>query len=230
MSRIEENLAFLREGISQALVQSNRRDDDIVLVAVSKMVSIDDINQAYQCGIRIFGESRIQDAIPKMEVMNQSDVLWHFIGHLQTNKVNKAVDHFAMIHSVDSLELARRIDQQAALSGCKPAVLLEVNTSHEDSKYGYTRDQLWRDLPELVSLTRIVFQGLMTVAEYSENEKTVRDCFGSLRSLAEELSSYQTENFKMIHLSMGMSHDYPWAISEGSTMLRIGSAIFGARI
>ncbi|MBP7462070.1 MAG: YggS family pyridoxal phosphate-dependent enzyme [Candidatus Delongbacteria bacterium] len=230
MGHIAENLNYLRDDIARELRQSGRPENDVRLIVVSKTVSLEAIREAYRAGARDFGENRIQEALPKTESLDLPEIAWHFIGHLQSNKVNKAVGCFEMIQSVDSLELARRIDQQAGETGTRPTLLLEIKTSPEETKYGYSRDQLMRDLPELLKLDRIRIAGLMTIAEYSDQERRVRQCFQALRRLADELKSCRSDHFEMLHLSMGMSHDYRWAIQEGSTMVRIGSAVFGPRI
>jgi hypothetical protein len=202
---------------AQIAIKSGRNPNEITLIAISKGVSIQNISSVYQTGCRNFGENRIQEAMPKMAEM-PSDILWHMIGNLQSNKVRKAINSFALIHSVDTPEMVNQISHCSNEMGVQTRILLEVNTSGEPSKHGLTVES-WREtFPSLLGLSGIRIEGLMTMAPYIAEEAIVRGCFSRLRLLGQE--------FSLPHLSMGMSHDYRWAIQEGATMLRIGTAIF----
>ncbi|MBS0650698.1 MAG: YggS family pyridoxal phosphate-dependent enzyme [Verrucomicrobia bacterium] len=212
-----ERLEQLRRQIAEACQRSNRSPSDIALIAVTKYASLEALQEAYAMGLRTFGESRIPTALDKMAQL-PSDIAWHFIGHLQSNKVAKAIGRFALIHSMDSLDLAKKISSASVQQNCTTPILLQVNTSGETSKQGFTPDSCRGHFLELSQLPGITIQGLMTMAPLTDDEKVVRSCFSRLRSLRDEL--------KLRHLSMGMSHDFPIAIEEGATLLRIGSALF----
>lgn len=186
---------------------------NVKLVAVTKNVPVEDISLVYELGCRDFGENRVQDALPKIEEL-PPDIRWHFIGTLQKNKVKKVVGNFALIHSVDSVELAQEISKQ----GIDTSILLQVNTSGEESKQGFTEDEFRRDLAMIQKMPYIQVKGLMTMAPLTEDVDQIRMCFRRLRELRDELG--------LKELSMGMSHDYKIAIEEGATIVRIGSAIF----
>ncbi|MGE0670846.1 MAG: YggS family pyridoxal phosphate-dependent enzyme [Parachlamydiales bacterium] len=213
-----ERLEQLRRQIAEACQRSNRDPNDIALIAVTKYAALEALQEAYEQGLRAFGESRIPTALDKMAQL-PSDIAWHFIGHLQSNKVAKAIGRFALIHSIDSLDLAKKISSASVQQNSATAILLQVNTSGETSKQGFTPDACRAHFAELSQLPGITVQGLMTMAPLTDDEKVIRTCFSRLRSLRDEL--------KLRHLSMGMSHDFPIAIEEGATLLRIGSTLFG---
>lgn len=190
---------------------------DITVIAVSKQRSIEEIKIAYDLGCRDFGENRIPEALEKMAVLPQ-DINWHFIGALQKNKVNKAIGHFTLIHSVDTPELAEKIAKSSEAANLTTSILLQVNTSGEASKQGLN-PEAWRPhLESLFSLKNIEIKGLMTMAPLTEDTAIIRKTFHSLREFRDEL--------KLPLLSMGMSHDYEIALEEGANLLRIGTAIF----
>lgn len=190
------------------------------MIAVSKTYSVDAVREVYGAGCRDFGESRVQEALPKIE-LGASDLRWHLIGTLQANKVRKVVGKFCLIHAVDSLELARKISSCSQEMGIESQVLLQVNTSGETSKRGLSAGQWEPHLNEVMALPNLQVEGLMTMAPLTEDEQVVRECFRRLRQFRDQL--------RLRHLSMGMSHDYPIAIEEGATLLRIGTVIFGER-
>ncbi len=227
MMSVAENLQGIRERIERAAARSHRNAEDITLIAVTKTVAAERINEAIQAGVEIIGESRIQEAMDKRE--NIRPVSWHMIGHLQTNKVKYAVRIFDMIQSVDSIHLAREINKRCASADRKMPVLIEINTSGEESKYGCAPGKA----PELVhaisEMKNLQIRGLMTIGLFSDDPDVVRPCFVSLRQLAERITEMKIPGVGMDILSMGMSSDFELAIEEGSTMVRIGSAIFGAR-
>lgn len=198
------------------------RNPDILLLAVSKGHSWSEVESVYREGCRDFGENRVQEALPKIEEAPK-DVLWHFIGNLQLNKVRKIIGKFVLIHSVDTPELARRIAQCSQESGVVTAILLQVNTSGESTKSGLSVEQWRQEIDALLLLPGIRIKGLMTMAPLEALEDEVRDCFRKLRDFRDELSI----KTPLPYLSMGMSHDYRIAIEEGATILRVGSALFG---
>ena len=202
-----------------------QRTEEIQLVAVSKNHPWDEIAPLYEAGCRDFGENRLQEALPKIE-QSPKDCHWHYIGSLQKNKVRKVVSRFVLIHSVDSLELAKKISEVSSDLNYTSKILLQVNTSGELSKQGMCAEECYRCFEDIRSLPGISLEGLMTMAPLVESEKIIRQCFADLRELKERLiSTYQpAKSFQ--HLSMGMSHDFKWAIAEGATLLRVGSYLW----
>ena len=202
----------------------------IKLVAATKTVSIGQLLESYQAGIRIFGENRLQEAQHKMEAFDpREDLVWHFIGRLQRRKIKSIVGRFELIHSVENVEQARTIDRCAADIGIHQPVLLEVNIGKESSKGGFLAPDLLTLFPDLESLPNLSIQGLMTIPPLTENPEQTRPYFRELRHLGQSLQTSSFRRFEMMELSMGMSQDYPIAIEEGATLVRVGTAIFGAR-
>jgi pyridoxal phosphate enzyme (YggS family) len=226
MQDIEQNLKRVREEIERALEKTGRQTHDLTLIAVSKTHPVEAVREVIQTGHLIFGESRVQEARAKIPLL-PSNVRWHFIGHLQKNKVRQALPLFEIIHSVDSLELAELIEQAAAKLGLHPRVLLEVNIAGEASKYGFSTDSLRKALGRLITLKRVQIEGLMTIAPFSENPENSRRYFAALRNLRDSIED--SEQIGLPTLSMGMSGDFEVAIEEGATMVRIGTSIFGVR-
>ncbi len=227
MDTIRTNIEKVNAQISAAAVRCGRDPHDITLVAVTKNVEPERINQGIQAGLEIIGENRLQEAAGKRE-----DVLpvhWHFIGHLQTNKVKNVVGWFEMVHSVDSLHLAREISKWCVNLKTEMPVLIEVNTSGEESKYGLPPEETVQTVGKIAQLPNIHVRGLMTIGALSEDAAEVRNCFSKLRGLSELVEGQQFANVRMKELSMGMSSDFEIAIEEGATMVRIGSALFGER-
>lgn len=203
---------------------------NVRLVAVTKTVSVERIRAAYAAGIRDFGENRVNEAISKQEQLQDlSDISWHFIGHLQTNKAKKALQHFDWIHSLDSLKLARRLNALAAELPNKPKVCLQVKILSDPNKYGWEVSNLLADLPELDRCSNLDIQGLMTILPLGLSESETLATFKSTAELAEKIASQNWPNLKMNQLSMGMSGDYLAAIAAGATMIRLGRIIFGER-
>ena len=197
--------------------------DGVTLVCVSKFHPVEAIMQAYEAGERDFGESRVQELLPKYEALPK-DIRWHFIGHLQTNKVKQILPFVHMIHSVDSIRLLEVINKEAEKIGRRIKVLLEVHVAKEETKSGFTPEELLTLDIQLSTLNYIDICGLMGMATNTDDESEWRRCFRAIASLASQLSTLNTKQ-----LSMGMSDDYLVAIEEGSTMVRIGSTIFGSR-
>jgi pyridoxal phosphate enzyme (YggS family) len=196
------------------------------LVAVSKTWPADYIQEAYDAGQRIFGENKVQEILEKARVLPQ-DIEWHLIGHLQKNKIRKVIPHCAMIHSADSLALAGQISRIAGELEIVSSILLQVNISDDDAKFGFTSDKLREAFDELKALPHLQIDGLMTVPKFDADPEQVRPAFAALRELRDELAS--EHDLALPHLSMGMSHDAKVAVEEGATLVRVGSSIFGKR-
>lgn len=199
------------------------------LIAVSKTKPVSMLQEAYDAGCRDFGENKVQELMEKIPALPK-DIRWHMIGHLQKNKVKYIVDQVYLIHSVDSVELAKEIQKQAEKKNCQVNILLEVNVAEEDSKFGIFTDNCEEIAREIAKFDRVHIQGLMTVAPYVENSEENRPVFHKLRDLAVDIGSKNIDNVSMGILSMGMSNDYLVAASEGATYIRVGSSIFGNRI
>jgi PLP dependent protein len=229
---IIENVAIIRERIAAAAARVGRNPDSITLMAVSKTVEPERIKQAYATGVRVFGENRVQEFAEKAaSLADMNDAEWHLIGHLQSNKAKRATELFQAVDSVDSLRLAERLNQSAEQTGKKLAVLIEIKVGEEESKAGIPLDS-----PELENLLRaapqiahLQIRGLMTVPPFTEDPEGARPYFRLLRDLRDTIAGRKLPGIAMDVLSMGMSHDFEVAIEEGSTCVRVGSAIFGAR-
>jgi PLP dependent protein len=223
---IAENLKRVRERVAHAAAKSGRPVDDIELVAITKTHPADKVREAIDAGQTLFGESRVQEARAKIPEL-PSNLRWHFVGHLQKNKIRHALPLFEMIHSVDSLGLAQEVNRIAEEEGMHPRILLEVNVAGEGSKFGFAPDKLREQMEEVLALPRLSILGLMTIPPLAEEVKVSRKYFVQLRELRDRL---QTEfRVDLAHLSMGMTQDYPIAVEEGATLVRVGTAIFGER-
>lgn len=204
--------------------------DTVRLIAVTKQVGITAMREAYSAGVRNFGENRVQEAINKQaQLQDLSGIIWHLIGHLQTNKVRKALQHFHWIHSVDSLKLAQYLDQVAGELALKPKICLQVKIAPDPDKYGWNREQLLEDLPQLNQLNNLEIKGLMTILPLGLDGAENLYLFKQVDQLAQYIKQENWSNIKMQELSMGMSADYLSAIQAGSTMIRLGQMIFGER-
>jgi PLP dependent protein len=218
MSNVRENCLRILDRIRKAAAQSGRDPASIKLIAVTKTVPLENISQAVDCGIRDIGENRLQEALPKIEALSELPLTWHFIGHLQTNKAKKVVEHFQWVQSVDRPELAEKLNQAAL----KPLpVLIEVKLDEERNKSGVDEVGLPSFVAQFEGYKQLQLRGLMAIPPFFENVERVRPYFRKLRDLA--------KRFSLPELSMGMSHDFEVAIEEGATMVRIGSALFGER-
>jgi pyridoxal phosphate enzyme (YggS family) len=226
MTSISENLERVREQIAQAAAKSGRDVSNIELVAISKTHDAEKLRAAYEAGQTLFGESRVQEARVKIPEL-PSAIRWHFVGHLQKNKIRQALPLFELIHSVDSLALAQDINRIAEEEGLHPRVLLEVNAAGEGSKFGFKPEALRAEMEALLALSRLSILGLMTIPPLAPEAEASRRFFVRLRELRDRL---QTEfHVDLAQLSMGMTHDFPVAIEEGATLVRVGTAIFGER-
>ena len=225
MSEIAENLAAVKTRMAEACHRAGCSVDDVRLIAVSKTFPVEAIREAFEAGQRLFGESRQQEAEPKIAAL-PPDLCWHFIGGMQRNKVRKILPRFAAIHAVDSLRLAEYIQHVAEELDLRPQIFLQVNAAGEASKGGYEPETLRRELESLRKLERLQIQGLMTIPPASHAEGA-RGWFARLRELRDQFA--QESGLALPELSIGMSGDYEVAIEEGATLVRVGSAIFGRR-
>ncbi len=224
---IQDQLEEIRANIRAAEQRAGRPAGSVTLLAVSKTFPVEDIMQAYADGQRLFGENRLQEAMAKKPAM-PADCQWHLIGPLQRNKVRKALETgFTLLEAVDSLRLAESISRIAGELGLVAAILLEVNVDGEESKHGFTPEGLREEWATLCALPHLDIRGLMCIPAPTEDPEDARPAFRSLRSLAEELRARGP--LPLPELSCGMSHDYAIAVEEGSTIVRVGSAIFGKR-
>ncbi|WP_052050447.1 YggS family pyridoxal phosphate-dependent enzyme [Leptolyngbya sp. KIOST-1] len=202
----------------------------VTLIAVTKFLPVEAIRAAYDKGVRHFGESRVQEAIAKQaQLSDLSDLTWHLIGHLQTNKARKAVEHFDWIHSVDSLKLAQRLDQAAQELGQKPRCCLQIKLVPDPPKYGFEATELDSLLPQLDQLTHLDLCGIMTIPPQGASPDTVREVFMGAKTLADTINQQGFTRLQIAQLSMGMSGDYREAIAYGATMVRLGTVLFGSR-
>ena len=226
MSSVAENLERVRERIAQAATKAGRAVDEIELVAITKTHDAERVREGIEAGQILFGESRVQEARVKIPEL-PSNLRWHFVGHLQKNKIRHALPLFELIHSVDSFSLAQEINRIAEEEGMHPRVLLEVNVAGEGSKFGFPPDKLRQDMEALLALPRLSIEGLMTIPPLAKEAGASREYFVDLRKLRDRL---ETEfQMKLPHLSMGMTNDFPVAVEEGATLVRVGTAIFGER-
>lgn len=218
---------FIQERI--ATVQSTL-PAHVRLIGVTKKKSSSDIRAAYDAGLRDFGESKVQEAIAKQaELTDLPDITWHLIGHLQSNKARKAIQHFDWIHSVDSLKIAARLDQLAAELVRHPYCCLQVKMVPDPAKFGFSINELWESLPQLNQLQHLKIQGLMTIPPQGSSMEGAKAIFQQAKTLAEQINQKGFDRLQLSELSMGMSGDYPVAISAGSTLVRLGTTLFGDR-
>lgn len=226
--QIQENIGRLQERIAIACQRAHRSPNEITVVAVTKTVPVNKIEIALNAGIKNIGENRVQEALAKFPIIGNK-ATWHLVGHLQTNKVKKALDIFSMIQSVDSLHLSQEIDKRASATAKTVPILIEVNTSQEATKFGVAPEELFPFVEQILSLSHLKLMGLMTIGPglaIQDKEKS-RPCFHLLYELKQKLEA--KFGLKLPYLSMGMTADFEVAIEEGANMLRIGTAIFGER-
>jgi hypothetical protein len=226
MGTVKDNLETINKKIKEAALKVKRDPQEIKLVAVTKTATLEQIKEAINEGVKIIGESKVQEAKEKYQILT-TEVEWHLIGHLQTNKVKYAVEIFDLIHSVDSIKLAKEIDKRSVQFKKIIDVLIEVNISGEETKYGYNPEKVEAFLKEISEFSGIRVRGLMTIAPISKNKEEVRPYFRRLRELSERIRDKNIKNIKMDYLSMGMTDDFEIAIEEGANMVRIGRGIFG---
>lgn len=225
---IQENIASVEQNIKEACKRANRNPEEVTLIAVSKTKPLSDIEEAIACGMREFGENKVQELMNKITNVS-TPVHWHLIGHLQTNKVKYIVDQGILIHSVDSVKLAREIQKVAEKKQVDCNILLEVNVAGEESKFGFSPEEVLSAVQEIATMPHVHIQGLMTIAPFVENPEENRSIFANLHKLLLDIKTRNIDNVNMSVLSMGMTNDYEVAIEEGATMVRVGTAIFGTR-
>jgi PLP dependent protein len=227
-----ENIASIRQRVAAAAQRAGRRPEEIALMAVTKTHPPERIREAYAAGLRLFGENRVQEFAGKAPALaDLAGAEWHMIGHLQSNKAAKTVELFSAVDSVDSLKLAEKLDTAARALNKQLSVLIEINVGGEAAKSGLSPDS--RDLEELLRsaprFEALDFRGLMTVPPFADDPEQARPCFRALRDLRDTIAARNLPGIRMDVLSMGMSHDFEVAIEEGSTCVRVGTAIFGVR-
>jgi pyridoxal phosphate enzyme (YggS family) len=223
---VAENLERVRGQITQAATKAGRSTNDIELVAITKMHPAQKVREAVDAGHTLFGESRVQEARAKIPEL-PSNLRWHFVGHLQKNKVRHALPLFELFHGVDSLMLAQEMNRIAAEEGGHPCVLLEVNVAEEGSKFGFKPETLRAEMESLLALPRLSIEGLMCIPPLANEAEASRKFFLKLRELRDSLE--KEFDMKLPHLSMGMTQDFWIAVEEGATLVRVGTAIFGER-
>ncbi len=222
---IEKNIENIKNRVKLSLEKSGRSKDDVKIVAVTKTRTVEEINEAVRLGLTHLGENRVQELLWKYDHV-KGDVTWHLIGHLQRNKVKYIADKVSMIHSVDTLDLAKEIDRQAKKHNRVIDVLIEVNVSGEESKSGISPSEVFDFMEKASLFENIKIRGLMTMAPLNAPEDEIRDVFFGLSKISIDISKKKYDNISMDYLSMGMSNDFEIAIEEGSNIVRIGTALF----
>jgi PLP dependent protein len=223
---IQHNLQQVNDRIRAAAERAGRSPEEVRLVGVTKTVGVEEIRLLHQLGLSRIGESRIQDARDKVEACRDLSLEWHLIGHLQRNKVKYALRMFEWIHSVDSLRLAEEISRRAEMKDQSIHILLEVNVSGEESKFGMERDSLFDLVQKIDPLPGLHLEGLMTMAPFVDDPEQTRPYFRKLRQLLQEINDKQLTREPLVELSMGMTNDFEVAVEEGATFVRVGSALF----
>lgn len=225
---LKENIDNVRANIKRACERAKRNVDEVTLIAVSKTKPLSDIEELITYGETEFGENKVQELVDKYEHVSKP-VDWHLIGHLQTNKVKYIVDKACLIHSVDSVHLAKEIEKEAAKHNVIVNILIQVNIAHEDTKFGIDATEIYNMIDEIKDYEHVRVKGLMTIAPFVDNPEENRVHFRNLHQLLLDIKSKNIDNIDMSILSMGMTNDYEVAIEEGATMVRVGTGIFGKR-
>lgn len=226
MTAILSNLQATREAVAKATIEAHRAVSDVHLLAVSKTFPAEAVREAFQGGQRAFGENYLQEALDKMVLLNDLPLEWHFIGPIQSNKTRPIAEHFAWVHGVDRLKVAQRLSEQRPATMLPLNICLQVNVSGEESKSGVSMNEAAQLAQEISRLPHLKLRGLMSIPAPASGETEQRVAFAKMRVLLEQLNE---QGLGLDTLSMGMSHDFPAAIKEGATIVRIGTAIFGAR-
>lgn len=229
LTALEDRIKDIRERVERAALRAGRRPENIVLLAATKTVAPEIINHAIDCGITHIGENRVQEYLGKRDRLRLKDTSVHFIGHLQTNKVRQIVGKVELIQSVDSVRLAEQISKQSCKLNMVSDILIEVNIENEKSKYGFNANELERALEEISAFEGVKVKGLMTIPPIFHDKEQSRAVFFNMFKLFIDMKEKKIDNVSMDILSMGMSGDFEEAILEGSTLIRLGSALFGAR-
>ena len=225
---LKEQLANVEKEILLACEKSHRNREDVTLIAVSKTKPVETLQKAYDLGVRVFGENKVQELVDKYDTLPK-DIEWHMIGHLQRNKVKYIIDKVHCIHSVESLRLAETIEKEAAKHDRIIQILIEVNVAGEESKFGLTPNEVPSFVEEISKFPHLRVNGLMTIAPFVDNPEDNRPVFKALKKLSVDIEAKNIDNVSMNVLSMGMTNDYQVAIEEGATMVRVGTGIFGER-
>lgn len=225
---IKENLTQIQNEINKTCLSCGRNPEDVTLIAVSKTKPVSAVLEAIECGMCDFGENKVQELCDKIEAV-PDHVRWHLIGHLQTNKVKYIIGKTFLIHSVDSMRLAQKIQDEAAKKQADVDILIQVNVANEATKFGFTIEEAPKAIEEIAKFPNVHIKGLMTIAPFSETGAENRQIFRKLRQLSVDISDKNIDNVNMSVLSMGMSHDFTTAIEEGATYVRVGTNIFGER-
>jgi hypothetical protein len=225
---IAENIKHIEDLKTRAAIKSGRKGEDVLLVAVTKLHSVEEINEAIDCGITDIGENKVQEIMDKYQYVKP--VKWHLIGHLQTNKVKYIIDKVSMIHSVDSLKLAQEINKRAEQHGLIMDILIQVNSAMEESKFGITTEETGELIEAILqNCPNIRIRGLMCIAPFEDNPEDARPYFAEVKKLYDKYGMLKHRGLDFKYLSMGMSNDFEVAIEEGSNLIRVGTLIFGAR-
>ena len=225
---LKDQLQEVEKRIQAACDRAGRKRDEVTLIAVSKTKPVETLQEAYDLGVRIFGENKVQELTAKYEALPK-DIHWHMIGHLQTNKVKYIIDKAELIHSVDSLKLAETIEKEAAKHDLIADILVEVNVAEEKSKFGMKMEEVIPFVEKVSAFPHVRVRGLMTIAPFVEDPEENRSIFADLHKLYIDIKKKNHDNDTVSVLSMGMTNDYEVAIEEGATMVRVGTGIFGAR-
>ena len=226
---IEENLKLIREKMNVTCQSTGRNPEDVKLLLATKTVSADRIKQALEDGETLIGENKVQELEKKYSLLQDENIEWHFIGHLQTNKVKQILKYVTCIHSVDRMKLGRVLHKELTKENRKLDILVQVNTSYEESKFGVAPEETLNLIEQLSKLDTLNIKGLMTIGKLTTNDKETRECFRLLKSIQQQVIEQNFPGVEMDILSMGMSGDFEIAIEEGATIIRVGTAIFGER-
>ena len=225
---LKDQLEDVEARIQAACRRAGRSRDEVTLIAVSKTKPVETLREAYDLGVRVFVENKVQELTAKYDAL-PDDIHWHMIGHLQTNKVKYIIDKVDLIHSVDSLKLAETIEKEAEKHALTADILVEVNVAQEESKFGLKTEEVIPFIEKISGFSHVNVRGLMTIAPFVENPEENRSIFADLHQLSVDISNKNIDNVNVSILSMGMTNDYEIAIEEGATMVRVGTGIFGAR-
>ncbi|MBU8850015.1 MAG: YggS family pyridoxal phosphate-dependent enzyme [Desulfobacterales bacterium] len=229
MTTIKDNFDGINKQIMDTAISCGRKPDTVQVIAVSKRKSVETVMKGIQAGAKHFGENYIQEAIEKINIIGKEGICWHFIGHLQSNKAKFAVKYFEYIHTVDTLKLAKEIDKQAKKIDKIQKILVQVNIGKEETKSGTGIEETIELVKQINTFENLSLQGLMCMPPYFSDPEKARTYFKLLVRIKEKIIAQKMDNASMEHLSMGMSNDFKVAIEEGSTMVRIGTSIFGKR-
>lgn len=226
---LKERYQTIKSEIAELALKSGRSADSVKLMLVSKTVPVERILKTVELGHKLYGENKVQELSDKVPRLAEENIEFHFIGHLQSNKVKRCLELATMIHSVDRISIAQELSGQLVKMNKEMDILIQVNTSHEESKFGVQPDEVMDLVEAVAKLPNLRIKGLMTLAKFSSEENEVRPCFKMLKQLSNQIESKNIPTVEMKELSMGMSSDYRIAIEEGATIVRVGTAIFGKR-